>query len=349
LGYRALPGTIGTVNSFDWTHRPVDVEFGPAAWQSRLLGALTAVFVRPVIALLTVLGTVVNRVRPDLVQRGRYDIIDRPMRVLRPLPGTEVTAVALPSCTAEWVVAPTARNSERVIVYFHGSALITLGLNSHRRWASKLSADTDARVLNVGYRLAPQAGIEDAVADGLDAYRSVLAAGVDPKNIVLAGDSAGALLAADTALAARDAGLPVPAGQVLLSALTSSDMNLKYNAMLEHRDVLFPFMAVKYIYDVFATVNGTRPVPVMPTEADLHGLGPFLLQVGNNEMLRNDSFRLAEELRAAGVPAWVQIWDRAMHMFQLSFDVNPDARKAVAEIASFISYVTSPASNEIAS
>lgn len=334
------------MNSLDWAHRPTDLEFGPASWQSRLLGWLTAVFVRPVIALLTLIGLAVNRISPDLVQRGRYDLIDRPLRVFRPLPGTEVTEIALPNCPAEWIVAPSARDSERVIVYFHGSALITLGLNSHRRWASKLSADAGARVLNVGYRLAPQAGITEAVADGLDAYRLVLASGVDAKNIVLAGDSAGGLMAADTALAARDDGLPVPAGQVLLSPLTSSDMNLKYNAMLEHRDVLFPFMAVKYIYEVFATVNGTRQVPVMPPEADLHGLGPFLFQVGTDEMLRNDTFRLADQLRAAGVPVWVQLWDKAMHMFQLSFDVNPDARKASAEIVSFISYATAVARDE---
>lgn len=337
------------MNSHDWSHRPTDIEFGPAAWQSRLLGRLTAVFVRPVIALLTLIGMVVNRFHPDLVQRGRYDVIDRPMRIFRPLPGTAVTTTALPNCPAEWIVAPGARDSDRVIVYFHGSALITLGLNSHRRWASKLSAETGARVLNVGYRLAPHAMIEEAVGDGLDAYRLVLASGMDAKKIVFAGDSAGGLIAANTALAARDAGLPVPAAQVLLSALTSSDMNLKYNAMLESRDVLFPFMAVKYIYTVFATKNGTHPVPEMPTEADLYGLGPTLLQIGTNEMLRNDSFALADALRAAGVPAWVQVWDKAMHMFQLSFDVNPDARKAVTEIVSFIEYTTTVRPDEIAS
>lgn len=337
------------MNSLDWTHRPTDLEFGPAAWQSRLLGALTAVFVRPVIALLTLVGMVVNRLRPELVQRGRYDIIDPAFRVFRPLPGTEVTPIALPNCPAEWIVAPGARDSDRVIVYFHGSALITLGLNSHRRWASKLSAETGARVLNVGYRLAPQAMIEEAVSDGLDAYRLVLTSGIDHKKVVFAGDSAGGLIAADTAIAARDAGLPVPAAQVLLSALTSSDMNLKYNAMLESRDVLFPFMAVKYIYTVFATKNGTHPVPQMPTEADLHGLGPTLLQIGTNEMLRNDSFALADALREAGVPAWVQVWDQAMHMFQLSFDVNPDARKAVSEIVAFVEYATTQQPGEVAS
>jgi acetyl esterase/lipase len=260
--------------------------------------------------------------------------------MIPPLPGTEVTPVALPHCTAEWVVAPAAVGSQRVIVYFHGSALVTLGLNSHRRFVSKLSAATGAQVFNVGYRLAPQVSIEEAVSDGLDAYRYVLSRGFAADGIVLAGDSAGGLMAADTALAARDAGLPVPAGQALLSPLTSADMSLKYRALKEHRDALFPFMTVKFIYDVFATVNGTRPPPLMPPEADLHGLGPFLLQVGTHEMLLNDTFALAERLRADNVPVWVQVWHKAMHMFQLSFDVNPDARRAVDEVAAFINHVT---------
>jgi acetyl esterase/lipase len=202
-------------------------------------------------------------------------------------------------------------------------------------------------VLNVGYRLAPQAGIEDAVADGLDAYRYVLSLGYEPNRVVLAGDSAGGLIAADTAIAARDAGLVPPAGQVLLSPLTSSDMELKYRALQQHRDVMFPFMTVKFIYDVFATVNGTRPTPVMPPEADLHGLGPFLLQVGTHEMLLNDAFALADRLTADGIPVWVQVWERAMHMFQLSFDVNPDARRAVDEITSFIAFVTTEVEDEV--
>jgi acetyl esterase/lipase len=103
---------------------------------------------------------------------------------------------------------------------------------------------------------------------------------------------------------------------------------------------MFPFMTVKFIYDVFATKNGTRPPPVMPPENDLRGLGPFLLQVGTDEMLLNDTFALADRLGADGVPAWVQVWHKAMHMFQLGFDVNPDARKAVAEIVAFIKYAT---------
>lgn len=303
-------------------------------------------FLRTSIAVLTVIGIVINRIWPAGLQRARLDLIDLPMRYIRALPGTEVTRVQLADCPAEWVVAPAARDSDRVIVYFHGSALVTLGLNSHRRFVSKLSETTGAKVFNVGYRLAPQAGIEEAIADGLDAYRHVLAAGFTADRIVLAGDSAGGLMAANTALAARDAGLPAPAGQVLMSALTSSDMEIKRQAARTHRDPFFPFMAFKFLYRVFATVNGTRELPVMPPEADLHGLGPFLLQVGNNEMLRNDTFLLADRLTAADVPNWVQIWDRALHMFQLTFDFNPDARRAVAEITDFVDHVM--AADEIA-
>lgn len=332
------------MNLLEWRDRPSTVQFGPASWQTRLLNALSAIFVRPVLGVLTVLGLVINRIRPATLQRARLDIIDAPMRVLRPLRGTVVTPTRLPDCPAEWVVAPGSANSDRVIIYFHGSALVTLGLNSYRRFASKLSAATGARVFNVGYRLAPHASIEEAVADGLEAYRFVLATGVPPERIVFAGDSAGGLIAADTAIAARDAGLPVPAGQVLLSALTSADMEIKYQAIKEHFDVLFPASTVKFIYDVFATVNGTRPVPVMPAETNMTGLGPFLLQVGTHEMLRNDTFVLADRLAADGVPVWVQVWDKTMHMFQLYFDLNPDAVRAIAEIASFVEHVTAEAS-----
>lgn len=328
------------MNSLDWRDRPAQTYFGPAAWQARLLALWAKVFLRTSIVLLTVVGMVVNRFWPAQLQLARLDLIDKPLRAIRPLPGTEVRPVRLANCPAEWVIAPAARDSDRVIVYFHGSALVTLGLNSHRRFVSKLSEVTGAQVFNVGYRLAPRARIDEATADGLDAYRHVLAAGFSADRMVLAGDSAGGLMAANTALVAREEGLPVPAGQVLMSALTSSDMDLKRQAAQVHRDPFFPFMAFMFIYRVFATVNGTRELPMMPPAVDLRGLGPFLLQVGNDEMLRNDTFTLAERLAAAGVPTWVQVWDRALHMFQLTFDFNPDARRAVDEIAEFVGYVT---------
>jgi epsilon-lactone hydrolase len=328
------------MDGVEWRQRAAVESFGPASITARVLAMLAAVFVRPVLAILTAIGVVINCLNPDMLQRMRLDVIDKPLRVVRPLPGTQVIPIALPHCPAEWVVAPRARDSDRVVIYFHGSALVTLGLNSHRRFVSKLSEVTGARVFNVGYRLAPRVVIEEAASDGLDAYVHVLSLGFLPNRIVLAGDSAGGLIATNAALAARDAGLPVPAGQALMSPLASSDLAAKQRVLKTRRDPLFPFITVKFIHDVFATVNGTRPSPPTPLEADLFGLGPFLLQVGTDEMLLEDTFALAERLRADNVPVWVQLWDRAVHAFQLSFDVNPDARQALDEVGSFIRYLT---------
>jgi monoterpene epsilon-lactone hydrolase len=75
---------------------------------------------------------VIDRFRPDALQRARLDVIDKPLRALPALPGSEVASDALPLCPAEKVLARRARSSGRVVVYFHGSALATLGLNSHR-------------------------------------------------------------------------------------------------------------------------------------------------------------------------------------------------------------------------
>ena len=66
------------MNSVQWARRPAEAHFGPAAWQSKVLSAASAIFVKPVIAVLTLIGMVVNRVRPDLLQRARLDVIDRP-------------------------------------------------------------------------------------------------------------------------------------------------------------------------------------------------------------------------------------------------------------------------------
>ncbi len=113
------------MNSPDWCDRPKTAHFGPASWQSSALALLTAIFVRPVLGALTLIGLVVNRFRPDALTRARLDGIDRPLGLIPPLPGTDITRILLPHCPAEWVVAPEARDSNSLIVYFHVSALVT--------------------------------------------------------------------------------------------------------------------------------------------------------------------------------------------------------------------------------
>ena len=295
---------------------------------------------KPLMFLLTKIMLAINKLYPQALLNRSYDGAERLLGWLPGVRGTQTEAVELPNCPAEWVWnEATPPVDGRVIIYFHGSAFIALGMNSHRPLVSHIARDSGARALNVGYRLCPRNLVEDAVDDGVDAYRYVLAQGVKPENIVLAGDSAGGFIAAMTSVAVRDQGMAPPAGCVMLSAATNSDMKPKYEAAKRIPDAMFPIDFLRMISEVFLLRNGGRDAIPSPVDADLRGLGPFLLQVGSEEALRPDSELMAERLAEAGVPVRLQIFDRAVHVFQAFAFSNPDARRAVQEVTEFIKAV----------
>lgn len=311
---------------------------GKANWHSVAETYLFKALGKPGLYALTRLMLAINRRFPDALLNRRYDGLERFMGWVPGVSGTRTERVELANCPAEWTwnVKNKPEPDAPVVIYFHGSAFIALGINSHRPLVSHIARDSGARALSVGYRLCPRNLVEDAVADGVDAYRYVLSQGVDPDNIVLAGDSAGGFLAAMTAVAVRDQGLTPPAGCVLISAATSNDMEPKYAVGKRVGDAMFPVDFLRMINEVFLLRNGAREPGPCPADADLSGLGPFLLQVGSQEALRPDSELLAERLVAAGVPVRLQIFDRAIHVFQVFAMTNPDARRAVGEITEFI-------------
>ncbi len=334
-------------SSSDWD-RPKVQEIGPAAWQTRVNAVVMAKTLKPLVFGVTMLGSAINRLNPEILQRNSLAAPDKVTAFLRPIKHTRIERVQLPGCRAEWVIAPNAGNAgDPTILYFHGGAFITCGLGTHRRMISHISRAARARVLSVDYRMLPLHTIHDSVEDGLDAYRHLLASGINPATVVFAGDSAGGFLAAMTALRVKEEGLPLPAGQVLISALTDSDMAPKLPPRRAYPDAMFPAATIKFINDVFVTKNGTDPETDSPVESDLAGLGPFLQQVGSREMLRHDAVRLAQRLDEDGVVNWLQIWDRAPHVFQIGADVNPDARQAIAEIGAFTRSVVAAATASV--
>lgn len=314
---------------------------GRANWHSVAETYLFKTLGKPGLYALTQVMMAVNRRFPQFLLNRSYDGLERFMGWVPGVRGTRTERVQLPHCPAEWTwnANNPPADGGPVVIYFHGSAFIALGINSHRPLVSHIARDSGARALSVAYRLCPRHQVEDAVADGVDAYRYVLDQGVDPDNIVLAGDSAGGFIAAMTAIAVRDQGLTPPAGCVLISAATSNDMEQKYAAGKRDGDAMFPVNFLQMINEVFLLRNGAREPGPCPADADLTGLGPFLLQVGSQEALRPDSELFAERLVAAGVPVRLQIFDRAIHVFQVFALSNPDARRAVGEITEFVKLV----------
>jgi acetyl esterase/lipase len=265
--------------------------------------------------------------------------------VPRYLPPAEIERVQLKNCAAEWVRAPGA-SSTRAVLYLHGGAFLTCGLNTHRSLVIRLSKAADARVLNVAYRMLPTHRVSDAIEDGLSGLRWLLQRGFDADNIVVAGDSAGGYLAFMTTISAIQRRLARPAGIAAISPLTDADPARK----LEHRNARKCSMFPREALGVFAQYLGQAPLPgqvgrlpgrvLSPVDADLSSLPPVTIHASSDELLLPDAELMAHRLVAAGTRCDLHVWDGQIHAFPLAADVLPEGRRAIRYIGDFVKEVT---------
>jgi acetyl esterase/lipase len=173
------------------------------------------------------------------------------------------------------------------------------------------------------------------VEDALAGYRWLLEQGAQPERIVIAGESAGGGLALATMLAARDAGLPLPAGAALLSPWT--DLTGCSDTAITRADVDPMLVGANIASGGQRYLGGADPRNPLasPLFADLRGLPPLLIHVGDCEVLLDDSRKLAERARQAGVAVTLRVWDGMFHAFPV-FTFLPEAREAVDEMAEFV-------------
>lgn len=237
---------------------------------------------------------------------------------------------------AEWQTTPNAIK-DHVLLYLHGGGMVLGSPNSHRVFTTTLGQLTKMRVLSVDYRLAPEHPYPAQLEDCFTAYKWLLSTGVKPKNIVIAGDSAGGGLALSTLVKSRNDEVPLPAGAVCLSPVTewsgSSDTFWK-NAETD------PVLAeVGIFWWIPAFLGGADPTDplVSPLFADLKGLPPILVQASTCEMLYGGAKSFVEKAKEAGVKAILQTWNAMPHVFQ-SFGLHdlPKAKEAVNKIVEFI-------------
>ncbi|WP_409304167.1 alpha/beta hydrolase [Peribacillus sp. SCS-155] len=245
----------------------------------------------------------------------------------------KVEKFSVEGMAAEWISAP-AVTEERVFLYLHGGAYIVGSLNTHRDIASKLSRATGARVLVIEYRLAPENPYPAAMEDAVKAYRWLTSSGVAPEQIVIGGDSAGGGLTLATLLSLREAGDKLPAAAVLLSPWTDMEGT---GASMEARADYDPWLDPQQSRQTPVLYLGSldpRHPHVSPIYADLQGLPPMIIHVGNDEILLDDSVRLVEKARADGVDVTFKIWDDMWHVFQ-QFPI-PEAKQSIEEIGAYV-------------
>ncbi|MCW2801204.1 MAG: esterase [Aeromicrobium sp.] len=307
--------------------------FRGASVQSRLLGFGLRHTVRPVLGLWA-------RLPFDVFPPN---FVDHLARLLPVHEGTMWRSVELVSCKSEWLqakgVADINGDNPSAILYFHGGAFLTCGLNTHRRLVSRISYASEQPVLNVGYRQMPYEPITESVADGVAGFRWLLDQGYLPENITIAGDSAGGYLAFSVARAVMDKGWGRPAGVVAISPLLDFDPSGKLNHRNANRCQTFPMNAVAKLSDVSLRMDTTRGIQgtrVCPVNMPLADMPPALIHIGSREVLMADAELMANRLVSAGVPCELQVWDRQVHVFQAAAGWVPEARFAIEEIGTFV-------------
>lgn len=250
----------------------------------------------------------------------------------------DVGCMALQICgrDAEWL-SPTGAQAETAILYLHGGAYTAGSLQTHRALAARLARASGVAVLLLDYRLAPEHPYPAALHDALGAFRWLRQVrGLRAGRIVIAGDSAGGGLALCTALALREQRQPLPAALACMSPWTDLSLSGASIEALLGRDPYFS--DCRRIDESARQYAGSLPLDaqeVSPLFADLAGLPPLHIQVGELEILRSDSVDFVEKARAAGVEATLAVWPGMWHVWQL-FDGLPEAKAAVAQLGEFI-------------
>ena len=246
-----------------------------------------------------------------------------------------VTPVDAGGVPGEWVVAPEA-HVDRVVLYLHGGGYCMGSPASHRRLVAALSKAAEARALSLDYRLAPEHPYPAAVDDAVAAYRWLLANGVRPERLAISGDSAGGGLTLATLLALRDAGDPLPAAGVPLSAWTDLEGTGETMKTKASVDRMIQPDRLKETADYYADGADKQQPLMSPLYGDYTGIPPLLMQVGGAEVLLDDTARVAERAKAAGVDVTFEVWDEMPHVFQAFTGMLPEADEAIAGIGEFV-------------
>jgi acetyl esterase/lipase len=256
-------------------------------------------------------------------------------RIVPPPPrGTRTQLIDADGISAVEVAVAQSR-ADRCVLYFHGGGYVVGSAALYRDFLWRIAAATRACVLYFDYRLAPEHPFPAAVEDSTKAYRW-LAQRFDHRRIVFAGDSAGGGLAFAAVHKLRDESSPLPGAVVALSPWT--DLALT-GASLQSNAEADPMMSVAampmYVKHYLAGADPMHPY-ASPLYGDSLGLPPALIQVGSDEILRDDAVRMAEKLRAAGCDIEIEVWPRMPHCWQLYARILPEGRDAVERIGTFL-------------
>ena len=247
-------------------------------------------------------------------------------------PGTAVRAARVGDVPGEWLEPAGARAT---LLYLHGGAFVLGSPASHRVLAGAFCR-SGFRVFLPDYRLAPEHPFPAALDDAAAVYRGLVEEGVDPRSLVVAGESAGGGLALSLLVRLRDSGGPLPPAAALFSPWTDLAISGDSIEANNGSEGMFFNDNLRPIAELYLAGADPRTPLASPLYADLHGFPPLLVHVGERELLLDDAVRLVERAGQAGVDVALKRWSVVPHGWQLLQRVVPEAAQSVAEAADFL-------------
>lgn len=247
----------------------------------------------------------------------------------------QMVPVMVDTVPAEWLI-PQGAAADHALLYLHGGAWSLGSPEVYRRFVSGFAYASQRRALVIDYRLAPENPFPAALDDCLTSYKWLLGQGLPAQKIVVAGDSAGGNLTLALLVALRDAGTPLPAGAVTISPATDLAGTGESYTTRKQLDPFFYRGGMSGVVEGYIATYDVYHPYISPLYADLHGLPPLLIHVGDHEILLDDALRFGQRAAEAGVEVQTVVWPKMFHVFQMFDPILPEARQANEQIAQFI-------------
>lgn len=268
---------------------------------------------------------------PDLSiaqQRRRLEYLQRLTPSMTATRRQDIQIAGIPA----WQLTPTNPRPGRLL-YLHGGGYVMCSPQSHGGMVSHIAKTTALTTVLINYRLAPEHPFPAGLNDALSVYKALIETG---EPVFIAGDSAGGGMALALMQNIREQGLQTPEALLLLSPwtdLTCSGDSLESRA---HRDKFLTPDWIRQIAGCYATQDQLTNPLVSPLYADFKHFPPVLIQVGTDEILYDDSSRLYDNMKEAGVTATLSEYPGMWHVFQTHAGYMPESQLALREMTDFI-------------
>lgn len=257
-------------------------------------------------------------------------------KIASPASGITIDSFSLGSIACEWIHPDLAHNPNYVILYSHGGGYTCGGLSYSRILAAKLALATGFSVISYVYRLAPENPYPAQLEDARSIFDYLLQEGYDPEHILVAGDSAGGNLSLCLTQELLNEGSRAPRMLLLFSPWTDMTASSKSYTRYQEKDPILTYDFIISVRDAYiAGAGDPEDARFSPLFGDFTGFPPTYIQVGRNEILLDDSTRLAKAIQAAGASAEIKIFENGWHVFQQM--PLPLANRAMKELADVVS------------